>query len=133
LIEKKQLASLSMMREADSFANKALAIDPRALDAYVSLGAANYIIGCLPSYKRAFLWVGGIHGDRVRGMTQLEQAATGGHYLRPFAKIMLALASEREHQFRRAADLLDQLVHQFPENPHFSQELAIAQKAAGNQ
>lgn len=131
LIEKKQLASLSMLREADSYANRALAIDPHALDAYVSLGSANYIIGCLPSYKRAFLWVGGIHGDRVRGIAQLQQAATGGHYLRPFAKIMLALASEREHQFARAADLLAQLVQEFPDNPHFSQELTIAQKAAG--
>jgi tetratricopeptide (TPR) repeat protein len=130
LIEKKQLASLSMLREADSYANKALAVDPHALDAYVSLGSANYIIGCLPSYKKAFLWMGGIHGDRVKGMSQLQQAAQGGHYLRPFAKIMLALASEREHQFTRAADLLSQLVQEFPENPHFSKELTIAQHSA---
>jgi hypothetical protein len=130
LIEKKQLASLSMLREADSYANKALAIDKNALDAYVSLGSANYIIGCLPNYKRAFLWVGGIHGDRVRGIAQLQQAATGGHYLRPFAKIMLALASEREHQFARAAGLLAELVQEFPDNPHFSKELAIAQRTA---
>jgi hypothetical protein len=130
LIEKKQLASLSMLREADSYANRALAIDKSALDAYVSLGSANYIIGCLPSYKRAFLWVGGIHGDKVRGIAQLQQAATGGHYLRPFAKVMLALASEREHQFTRAADLLAELVHEYPDNPHFSAELGIAQRAA---
>jgi hypothetical protein len=130
LIEKKQLASLSMLREADSYANKALAVDAHALDAYVSLGSANYIIGCLPGYKKAFLWMGGIHGDRVRGMSQLQQAAQGGHYLRPFAKIMLALASEREHQYTQAADLLSQLVQEFPENPHFSKELTIAQHSA---
>ena len=37
-----------------------------AQDAYVALGTSNYVIGCLPGYKRAFLWFGGIHGDRTR-------------------------------------------------------------------
>lgn len=131
LIEKKQLASLSMLKQADAEATKVLAIDPNAQDAYVSLGSANYIIGCLPSYKRAFLWFGGVHGDKDKGMQQLQSAATGGHFLKPFAKIMLALAREREKQFKEAAVLLADLAKEFPENPHFSAELAIAEKAAG--
>lgn len=132
LIEKKQLASLSMLKQADAEAAKVLAIDPSAQDAYVSLGSANYIIGCLPSYKRAFLWFGGVHGDKEKGMQQLQSAADGGHYLRPFARIMLALAREREHQYKEAGVLLAELTKEFPENPHFSAELAIAEKAAGD-
>jgi hypothetical protein len=125
LIEKKQLASLSLMRQAESEANALLALDPTAQDAYVALGTANYVIGCLPTYKRAFLWFGGIHGDRARGMQQLELAAKHGHYLQPFAKILLALTAEREHQPERARALLADLTSQFPANPKFAYELSL--------
>jgi len=131
MIEKKQLASLSMLKQADAEATKVLSIDTKAQDAYVSLGSANYIIGSLPGYKKAFLWFGGVHGDKVRGMEELQSAASGGHFLRPFAKIMLALAHEREHQYKEAAVLLAELHKEFPENPHFKAEMEIAEKAAG--
>jgi hypothetical protein len=125
LIVKKQLAGLSMMRRAESEANTLLAIDPNAKDAYLALGASNYVIGSLPAYKRFFLKVGGVHGDKYRGMEQMQQAADNGHYLKPFAKILLALGYEREHQPDRARVLLAELTAQFPENPLFAHELAL--------
>jgi len=130
LIEKKQIASLEMMRQADGEAVRVLALDPSLQDAYVSLGVASYIIGCLPGYKRAILWFGGIHGDRARGIELMQNAVAHGHFLRPFAKIMLALADEREHRFDLAEGLLADLAQQFPDNQYFAQELAIARKGA---
>ncbi len=134
LIEKKQVAGLGLMRKAESEAKTLLAIDPNALDAYVALGMSNYVIGCLPGYKRAFLWFGGIHGDRIQGMEQLRLAADHGHYLQPFAKIMLALTYEREHQDALAEPLLADLAAEFPANPIFARELALLQRqlAAGS-
>lgn len=128
IIEKKQLAGLGLMRQAEAEAARLLDIDPTAQDAYVALGASNYIIGCLPTYKRIFLRVGGIHGDRTRGMQQMQVAADHGRYLAPFAKILLALAFEREHQMDRARALLADLTAEFPGNPLFAQELALAQQ-----
>jgi len=125
LIEKKQLASLTLMRQAEREANQLLAIDPNAQDAYVALGAANYIIGCMPGMKRAFLWFGGVHGDRMKGMQQMQLAADNGHYLQPFAKILLALACEREHQMDRARTLLTELAVEFPANPLYAHEIAL--------
>jgi hypothetical protein len=127
LIEKKQLAGLSMMRRAESEANTLLAIDPNAQDAYLALGASNYVIGSLPAYKRFFLKIGGVHGDKQRGIEQMQQAADHGHYLKPFAKILLALGYEREHQIDRARVLLAELTAQFPDNPLFAHELALIQ------
>jgi hypothetical protein len=125
IIEKKQLAALSLMRQAEREANTLLAIDPDAQDAYVALGASNYIIGCMPSFKRAFLWFGGVHGDRMRGMQQMQMAADNGHYLQPFAKILLALACEREHQMDRARKLLTDLAAEFPANPLYAHEIEL--------
>ena len=124
-IIKKQMDGLGLMKRAEREANALLAIDPNDDDAYVALGASDYVIGCLPSYKRAFLWFGGIHGDRDRGMQEMQLAADHGQYLRPFAKILLALACEREHQPARARALLSQLTTEFPQNPRFARELAL--------
>ena len=68
----------------------------------------------LPAYKRLFLKMGGVHGDKQRGMEQMQQAADNGHYLKPFAKILLALGYEREHQAERARVLLAELTAQIP-------------------
>ena len=125
IIEKRQLAALSLMRQAEREANAVLAIDPNAQDAYVALGASNYIIGCMPGFKRAFLWFGGVHGDRAKGMREMQMAADHGHYLGPFAKILLALACEREHQMDRARELLTELAAEFPANPLYAHEIAL--------
>ena len=75
-------------------------------DAYVALGSANYIIGCLSGGMRFILTFGGVHGDKKLGMQQLGKSADSGLYLRPFAKIMLALAARREKQDALAQKLV---------------------------
>ena len=130
IIIKKQLPGLSMMRQAEADAKTLLAIDPNAQDANVALGMSNYVIGSLPSYKRAFLWFGGLHGDKQRGMDQMGSAAEHGHYLQPFAKVMLALAYEREHKPEKARTLLAELAVEFPGNAVFARELALVENPA---
>jgi hypothetical protein len=90
------LGAVAVIREADTYAKKLLVAAPEAADAYLGLGAANYIIGSLPGIKKFFLGFAGIHGDKKVGLQQLAIAADHGHYLRPFAKILLALAALRE-------------------------------------
>jgi hypothetical protein len=124
LIEKHQLESLRMIREADKFAKRLLAVAPDAADAYLTLGAANYIIGSLPASKRFFLRFAGIRGDKRGGFQQLEIAAAHGRYLRPFAKILLALVALREQQPELARTQLAELVAEFPQNALFARELA---------
>jgi hypothetical protein len=124
LIEKHQLESLRMIREADQFAQKLLAVNPDAADAYLTLGAANYIIGSLPTIKRLFLRFKGISGDKRGGIQQLEIAAARGRYLRPFAKILLAMAALRENKIDAARIQLAELVAEFPQNSLFVSELA---------
>jgi len=130
LIGKHQLAALSLIRAAEKKAKRLLAVRADAHDVYVALGAANYIIGSLPAYKRFLLWFGAMHGDRQHGMDQLQVAADKGHYLRPFAMALLALAAEREGQFDLAFTLFGDLSREFPANAVFSSELALAQDRA---
>ena len=125
LIDKRPFESLKRIRESEGYARSLLAVKPDAADAYLALGAGNYIIGSLPAHKRFFLRLGGIQGDREVGLKQLEIAATQGDYLRPFAKILLALAALRERQLGLARVQLEELAAEFPQNPLFARELAM--------
>ena len=126
LIQKRQLDSMRSLRETDRNARILLGVAPDTDDAYLALGVANYVIGCLPAYKRAVLWMGGVHGDKMLGMQQVARAAASEHarYLRPFARLMLALAALREKDPDLARQQLQELTMEFPENPLFAKELA---------
>jgi tetratricopeptide (TPR) repeat protein len=126
ILEKKNLEALKRMKEANEFAKQLLARHPDATDAYIAMGIANYIIGSLNPGFRFALWFGGIHGDKKLGMEQVGKAAENGRYLRPFAKIMLALAARREKQNALAQKLLRELTEQFPSSDVFASEYAKA-------
>lgn len=126
ILEKKQLDGLKRMKEANEYAKQLLAVQPDADDAYIALGTANFIIGSLnPGYRFA-LWFGGIHGDKALGMEQLQKSADNGNYLKPFAKIMLALAARRERKDALAQKLLRELSEEFPDSELFAAEYAKA-------
>ena len=126
VIEKKQLPAVSLTKQAENEASALLAIDPNLKDAYVALGAGHYIIGCLPGIKRAFLWFGGIHGDKQLGMSQVQKTADNGHYLKPFAQILLALSARREKEDALAQKNLKALTEEFPGNAVYNSEYAKA-------
>jgi hypothetical protein len=122
ILKKHNLEALKRLKEANAHAKALLAQRPDANDAYVALGSANYIIGSLNAGFRAMLWFGGVHGDKKLGMEQVAKTVEGGRYLKPFAKIMLALAARREKQNPLAQKLLRELTEEFPESPLYAAE-----------
>jgi hypothetical protein len=117
---------LKRMKEANKYAECLLANYADATDAYIALGIANYIIGSQSTGSRFALWFDGIHGDKKLGMEQVAETAENGRYLRPFAKIILALAARREKQNALAERLLRELSEQYPGNALFASEYAKA-------
>lgn len=126
ILQKKHIDGLKQMKQANDFAKQTLALRPDAIDVYVAPGSANYIIGCLSGPTRFFLWFGGIHGDKDLGMEEVSKTAENGRYLKPFAKILLALAALREKQYPLAQRMLKELNQEFPESPLFAAEYAKA-------
>ncbi|HTY64384.1 MAG TPA: hypothetical protein VMG30_19190 [Acidobacteriota bacterium] len=124
ILEKNQTEGISLIRKAEHYARQTIALQPDNVDAWFSVGATNYIIGCMPAYRRFLLWFGGIQGDKRLGMEQLRITADRGRYFKPFAEIFLAMAAMREKQDDLARSLLRDLAQQFPENPLYNEELA---------
>lgn len=126
MLLKKHLDALKHLKEANANAEVLLASNPQAYDAYVAPGVANYVIGSLSSSARFMLWFGGIHGDRVLGMSQVQKTADQGHYLKPFAQILLALSARREKKDALAQKSLKELTEEFPGNTVYEAEYAKA-------
>ncbi len=126
ILQKRHLDGLKRMKKANGYAKQLLAQHPDATDAYIAPGIANYIIGSQSGGTRFALWFGGIHGDKKLGMEQVARTAENGRYLRPFAKIILALAARREKQDALAQKLFRELSEQYPDNELFASEYAKA-------
>jgi len=124
MLLKKHYDALKHLKEANSNAELLLHDHPEAYDAYVAPGIAYYVIGSLSSSARFLLWFGGIHGDKRLGMSQVQKTADDGHYLKPFAKILLALSARREKQDALAQKNLKELTEEFPGNAVYDAEYA---------
>jgi tetratricopeptide (TPR) repeat protein len=126
ILEKKHLQGLKRMKEANKYAKQLLAQHPDTADAYIAPGIANYIVGALNTGSRFALWFDGVHGSKKLGMEQVARTADHGRYLRPYAKIILALAARRENQIALAQRLLRELKEQYPDSALFASEYTKA-------
>lgn len=124
LIEKRNLESLHYTKEASGWADQTLAVDPNCYDAHIAGGISKYLVGSMSAPMRWLVRLGGVAGDKEAGVKELKLVADRGHYLAPFADILLAIAYVRDHDKQRARELLASLHDEFPANPLFPQEIA---------
>jgi hypothetical protein len=129
LIEKRNLASLHSAKRASARAQQLLAVCPDCYDALLATGFSKYITGSMAAPVRWILRLGGLPGDKQSGIADLELTAQRGHYLAPFARILLAIAYVRDKDKRGALQMLDGLRTEFPGNTLFPREIARLERA----
>ena len=123
LIDKRNLASLHFTKEATNWAQQLLAVCHDCYDALLATGFSKYIIGSMSAPVRWILQLGGLPADKQGGIADLKTTAEHGHYLAPFARILLAIAYVRDKDKARALELLTGLRQEFPANALFSREI----------
>ena len=122
LIEKKQIASLSVNKRAYREAKHLLKVDPHYTDAYLTTGFTEYLVGTLPLAVRWFVKFDDVQGNKDEGFRNLRLVADHGHYLMPLGKILLATGYLREKRLREARTLLAELTREYPANPLLKRE-----------
>ena len=127
LIEKRYLESLRVIKNSRATAEKLLAITPNYYDAYLAIGVENYMLSLKSAPVRWLLELGGAQADRERGIQNLRLTAEKGHYLSPYARLLLAVAALRNKDRTQARDLLAALAREFPHNRLYSEELSRLQ------
>lgn len=127
LIEGRNFQALSELKSGRILAEKLLAIDPTYYDAYLAVGVENYMLSLKPLAARWLLRLTGAQTDKDRGIEKVKLAAQHGHYLQPFARLLLAVQNLRDKNRPAAKEILAGLAHEFPRNQLYSQELAKLQ------
>jgi hypothetical protein len=117
LIDKEDLAALSYMKQGRILAQQLLQQKPDDYDALLAVGVENYLTGIKPAPVRWMLRIGGIRPDKEQGIRELEQTAAHGNLLKPFAKLLLAVAALRDKNDAQGCGLLHELAVAYPRNP----------------
>ncbi len=127
MIEKRDMAALSSSKKASQLAEELLRIYPDCYDAYLAVGIENYLLGLKPAPIRWMLQIYGAHTDKEEGLRKLQLTAERGHFLLPYARLMLAVAALRAGERATARLLLSDLAQEFPGNTLYRRELARLQ------
>ncbi len=122
LIEGRYVVSLKAMKAGRVHAEELLKIDPQYGDAYLAIGIENYILSQKPMPVRWLLRAFGSETDAARGIENVRLCIEHGLYMKPFARLMLAVAATRDRNFDRARELLHALAREFPRNPLYAKQ-----------
>lgn len=123
LIDGQGYKALSYTKQGRIYADRLLAVDPQAFDAYLGPGLENYLLSLKPIALRFLLRLTGSQVDRETGLEKLRKTADKGYYLEPFAKLLLGVAALRDNQNDKAREILTELHNRFPGNQLYSLEL----------
>jgi len=123
MIDKHDVEALSYSKQASELARRTLAIDPAMYDAHLASGVENYMLSLKFAPLRWLLSLTGAGTDRAEGIRLLQLTATQGHYLAPFARMMLAVAALRDNRPQQAREILAALSKEFPKNSLYIREL----------
>jgi len=132
LIDKQDFAALRYMKQGRILAQELLKEKPDDYDALLALGVENYLTGIKPAPERWMLSLGGIDPNKEQGIRELEQTAAHGDLLKPFAKLLLAVAALRDKKHAEGCDLLQQLAAEYPGNSLYRDGAPECREAAGH-
>ena len=124
LIEKRYMAALADIKTARNVAEQLVAADSSCYDAYLAAGVENYMLSLKPMPVRWLLRLGGARTDKIEGIRKLRLTAEKGHYLLPYARLLLAVAALRDQDTAQARQILEELAREFPRNQLYRSELA---------
>jgi len=96
--------------------------DPHFIDANLSIGLYDYVVGSLPLAVKVLVFLGGVRGSKKDGLLKLEKVVKEGQYARDEAAVILILLYDREKRLEDSLKLLQTLSAKYPGNSVFRLE-----------
>jgi tetratricopeptide (TPR) repeat protein len=93
-----------------------LKLDPKYVDAQITIGLYEYVVGSLPLPVKILAGATGYRGSKKRGLAMLEQVAKEGRWSRDDAKSVLIILYTREKRFADVLVLTRELSVKYPRN-----------------
>jgi hypothetical protein len=123
LIQKQYRKALTEIEQSQGESLELLKACADCYDGYLAAGFENYLLSQKPAPERWMLRRTGAQTNKQIGINELRIVADKGRYLKPYAKVLLAIAALRDHKKQEARSYLAELSEEFPQNDLFRQEL----------
>jgi tetratricopeptide (TPR) repeat protein len=124
LIDRHEYGAYKFSELASKYAKQALAIDPNLYDANLAPGIENYMLSLKAAPIRWILGMAGAGTNKSEGVRLITLTAEHGHYLAPFARLMLAVGELRDGRVQQGKAILISLSQEFPKNTLYQRQIA---------
>ena len=115
-VERRHFAALRDGNDAVNHHREVLKLDPKYIDAQITIGLYEYVVGSLPLPVKILAGATGYRGSKKRGLAMLEQVAKEGRWAQDDAKSVLILLYRREKRFADVLKLTQELSAKYPRN-----------------
>ena len=115
-VERRHFAALRDGNDAVNHHREVLKLDPKYIDAQITIGLYEYVVGSLPLPVKILAGATGYRGSKKRGLAMLEQVAKEGRWSRDDAKTVLVLLYRREKRFEDLLKITRELSAKYPRN-----------------
>ena len=115
-VERRHFAALRDGNDAVEHHREVLKLDPQYIDAQITIGLYEYVVGSLPLPVKILAGATGYRGSKKRGLAMLEQVAKEGRWSQDDAKTVLILLYTREKRFEDVLKLTRELSAKYPRN-----------------
>lgn len=115
-VERRHIAALRDGNDAVNFHREVLKLDPKYIDAQITIGLYEYVVGSLPLPVKIIAGATGFRGSKKRGLAMLEQVAKEGRWAQDDAKSVLILLYRREKRYADVLKLARELTAKYPRN-----------------
>ena len=115
-VERRHFAALRDGNDAVDHHREVLKLDPKYIDAQITIGLYEYVVGSLPLPVKILAGATGYRGSKKRGLAMLEQVAKEGRWSRDDAKTVLILLYTREKRYADVLVLTRELSAKYPRN-----------------
>ena len=125
-VERRHYAALREGNDAVDHHREVLKLDPKFIDAQLTVGLYEYVVGALPLPIKVIAGITGFHGSKKRGLAMLEQVSREGNWSKDDAKTVLILLYTREKRYSDVLPLTRDLSARYPRNYLVRLEVADA-------
>lgn len=125
-VERRHFQALRDGNDAVDHHREVLKLDPKFLDAGLTIGLYEFVVGSLPLPIKVIAGVTGFRGSKKRGLALLEQVGKEGTWARSDARSLLIVLYTREKRYPEALAHAKELSAAYPRNYLFRLEAAGA-------
>jgi len=125
-VERRHFAALKDGDDSVDHHREVLKLDPAFIDANLTAGLYEYVVGSLPLPIKVVAGVTGFCGSKKKGLQLIERVSQEGRWARDDAKTLLIVLYTREKRFADALVNARELSAKYPRNYLFRLEAADA-------